>query len=125
MANYNPTIETIGNILSMTSPPVIVPDWQRNFSWTTSEVETFWQDLCRFSEQYPDETIAIFLVPPSLAELRHRLTTRGTESPKLIEHRLSRYTMEKEKGETYPYHVVNDIFDKAVEEVLKVIDTVG
>lgn len=54
---YTPDRRTIGNILSMTNPPVVVPDWQRNFSWTTSEVETFWQDLMRFNNQYPDSNI--------------------------------------------------------------------
>lgn len=54
---YTPDRRTIGNILSMTNPPVVVPDWQRNFSWTTSEVETFWQDIMRFNNQYPDNNV--------------------------------------------------------------------
>jgi len=41
----------------MTNPPVLVPDWQRNYSWTTSEVETFWQDLLRFDAQYPGNNV--------------------------------------------------------------------
>jgi uncharacterized protein with ParB-like and HNH nuclease domain len=48
---------SVGQILSMTSPPVIVPDWQRNYSWTNTEVETFWQDLHRFNDQYPGDNI--------------------------------------------------------------------
>lgn len=54
---YTPDRKTIGQILSMTSPPVIVPDWQRNYSWTTVEVETFWQDILRFDSQYPNQNI--------------------------------------------------------------------
>lgn len=54
---YTPDRRTIGNILSMTNPSVVVPDWQRNYSWTTSEVETFWQDLMRFNNRYPDENL--------------------------------------------------------------------
>lgn len=54
---YTPDRQTIGNVLSMTNPPVLVPDWQRNFSWSTSEVETFWQDLTNFDHQYPDDNI--------------------------------------------------------------------
>lgn len=54
---YTPDRKSIGQILSMTSPPVIVPDWQRNYSWTTVEVETFWQDLLRFDSQYPEQNI--------------------------------------------------------------------
>jgi len=54
---YTPDRKTIGNILSLTNPPVVVPDWQRNFSWTTSEIDTFWQDLERFNKLYPDKNI--------------------------------------------------------------------
>lgn len=41
----------------MTNPPIVVPEWQRNFRWTTSEVETFWEDLLTFNQLYPDETV--------------------------------------------------------------------
>lgn len=54
---YTPDRKTIGNILSLTNPPVVVPDWQRNFSWTTSETETFWHDLMRFDRQYPGDNV--------------------------------------------------------------------
>lgn len=54
---YKPERMTIGNLLSMTNPPVVVPDWQRNYSWTTSEVETFWQDLMRFNSLYPEKNV--------------------------------------------------------------------
>lgn len=54
---YTPERMTVGQILSMTSPPVVVPDWQRNYSWTNTEVETFWQDLQRFDDHYPENNI--------------------------------------------------------------------
>ena len=54
---YRPERKTIGELLSMTNPPILVPNWQRNFSWTTSEVDTFWQDMMLFDAQYPGETI--------------------------------------------------------------------
>ncbi|MBO9425532.1 DUF262 domain-containing protein [Labrenzia sp. R4_1] len=47
---YNPDKRNISELLSMTSPAIIVPDWQRNYSWTTSHVETFWNDILRFKE---------------------------------------------------------------------------
>jgi uncharacterized protein with ParB-like and HNH nuclease domain len=54
---YNPDKRTIGSLLSMTSPAIRVPDWQRNYSWTASEVETFWVDLNAFSENYTDRQL--------------------------------------------------------------------
>jgi hypothetical protein len=58
MANqYSAEKKTLGELLSLTSPNIEVPEWQRNYSWETSEVETFWQDLVNFSDQYPDDNI--------------------------------------------------------------------
>ncbi len=54
---YTPAKKTIGELLSMTNPPILVPEWQRNFSWTTSEAETFWQDLSHFDNSYPGDNI--------------------------------------------------------------------
>jgi hypothetical protein len=56
-SRYVPAKRTIGELLTITNPPIIVPEWQRNYSWTTSEVETFWQDLLRFDRTYPDANI--------------------------------------------------------------------
>ena len=56
-----PTFETnkrsIGELLSMTNPPIIVPEWQRDYSWTTREVETFWLDLVAFSNRFLEDNI--------------------------------------------------------------------
>lgn len=48
---------TIGALLSTTNPPIRVPEWQRNYSWTTSHVEAFWNDLLAFDERHPKESI--------------------------------------------------------------------
>ena len=54
---YTPEKKTVGQLLSMTNPPILVPDWQRNYSWTSTEVEEFWQDLIKFDSKYSDENI--------------------------------------------------------------------
>lgn len=56
-AKYGSEKRTIGELLSTTSPLLHVPEWQRNFSWSTTEVETFWLDLVAFSNRYPVDTI--------------------------------------------------------------------
>lgn len=56
-SRYTPEKKTIGQLLSMTNPPILVPEWQRNYSWTTSEVETFWHDLLTFDQLYPENNI--------------------------------------------------------------------
>ena len=72
-------------------------------------------------KNYP-EAILIFVYPPSVEELKRRLVARGTNTSEQITKRLSRYPMEKEHGDKYPYHVLNDDLDETVDAVLKIID---
>lgn len=45
---YHPEKKSIGELLAMTNPAIVVPDWQRNYSWRNEHVETFWNDLMKF-----------------------------------------------------------------------------
>src|SRR6266542_736936 len=54
---YEAGRQTIGTLLATTSPRIEVPEWQRSYSWTTEEIEAFWQDLTAFDVQYPDDNI--------------------------------------------------------------------
>ncbi|MBS1904742.1 MAG: guanylate kinase [Bacteroidetes bacterium] len=67
--------------------------------------------------RFPDDSLLIFIAPPSLEVLRERLTNRGTESAEVIERRLARAKMEMEMAEVYDFTVVNDDLDTATAEV--------
>lgn len=67
------------------------------------------------------EAVLIFILPPSLAELRRRLEGRGTESREAIEMRLSDTVGEIEYITGYDYAVVNDNIDQAVADIEKII----
>ncbi len=54
---YNPVKRTIGDLLSTTSPRIVVSDYQRDFSWTESEADVFFRDLIAFSNLYPDKNV--------------------------------------------------------------------
>lgn len=54
---YEAGRQTVGALLSTTSPRIEVPDWQRSYSWTTEEIEAFWQDLIAFDARYPDDNV--------------------------------------------------------------------
>lgn len=56
MPQYNADRRTIGELLSLTASAkrLFVPDWQRNYSWETEEVQTFWTDLTGFAEAHSD-----------------------------------------------------------------------
>lgn len=65
--------------------------------------------------------VLIFILPPSLAELRRRLEGRGTETKEAIEMRLSDTVGEIEYIKGYDYAVVNDNIEQAVADVEKII----
>ena len=60
------------------------------------------------------EAVLIFILPPSLAELRRRLEGRGTETPEKIEKRLGQALNEIKLIGEYDYFIVNDNRDEAV-----------
>ncbi|MDD7719441.1 MAG: guanylate kinase [Eubacteriaceae bacterium] len=62
---------------------------------------------------YP-ESILIFILPPSLKELRARIEGRGTETEEVINLRLSKALEEMSYIDKYDYFVVNDIIDDAI-----------
>ena len=66
--------------------------------------------------------LSIFLLPPSIAELRHRLETRGQDSAEVIAKRMTRSWDEISHWDSYDYVLINDDLD-ATEERLKTIVT--
>jgi guanylate kinase len=68
------------------------------------------------------EALFVFLAPPDVAELRHRLTGRGTETPAVAEARLARATEELAAVGEFDRVVVNREVPAAVDELLQLID---
>lgn len=64
-----------------------------------------------------DEAILVFIMPPSLSELRRRLEGRATETPERIEGRLARAREEIREAHEFRYVVVNDDLERAVAEM--------
>ena len=78
------------------------------------------QGARQVSEKMP-EAIKIFVIPPSLEELRNRLVKRGTDSPEAIEGRLCRAKEEYGEADFYDYIVVNDKVEIAAEELQAIL----
>lgn len=68
-------------------------------------------------ERVGDQAILIFIMPPSLTELRRRLTGRATETPERIERRLARARDEIREAHAFRYVIVNDDLGRAVQEL--------
>lgn len=78
------------------------------------------QGALKVKAQMP-EAVMIFIVPPSMAELRKRLEERGREDEAQINERIAAAKWEFEQAELYNYVCVNDDLDKCVEEVRNII----
>ena len=72
-------------------------------------------------KQAMPEAVLIFILPPSLTELRKRLEGRKTEEPEIIEKRLSKALNEIRFIGEYDYYIVNDDVDTAVANARGII----
>lgn len=72
---------------------------------------------------YPTDAVLIFIRPPSLDELKRRLTDRKTEDAQTIERRLARAEMELAEGAKFDHTVINDDLARATEEVCSIVRT--
>ena len=72
-------------------------------------------------EKYGDAALSIFIQPPSIETLRHRLLSRGTDSIEAINQRVGKAAFELTFAERFDRVVVNDILREAVDEVEKII----
>ena len=68
-----------------------------------------------------EEAVLIFILPPSMEELRRRLINRGTDSLEVIENRLARAREELKEASLYDYIVVNDDIDTAAREFAAIL----
>ena len=64
---------------------------------------------------------SIFIMPPSIEELRRRLEGRGTDSAETIDKRVAKAEFELSKSGEFDHIVVNDDLDKAVADTEKII----
>lgn len=76
---------------------------------------------CNIKKFYGDRALSVFIQPPSLEELRKRLTGRDTDAPEVIESRLAKATFELSYAEKFDVVIVNDNLEKAQAEALKTI----
>jgi len=74
------------------------------------------QGALNVKKVYP-EGVFIFILPPSMEELRNRIIGRGSETPESLKIRLGQALHEISYVDKYDYSVVNDSIEEAVERV--------
>ncbi|NSL51236.1 guanylate kinase [Calidifontibacillus erzurumensis] len=68
------------------------------------------------------EAVLIFLIPPSLEELKNRIIGRGTETEDIVKDRLETAKVEIEMMSAYDYVVVNDEVEKACKRIEAIVE---
>lgn len=76
-----------------------------------------WQGAAAIAAKCPDDAVRVFILPPSLAELRRRLVTRSQDAPEVIERRIRNAKGEIEHSDAFDYVLVNDDFDSSYAEL--------
>lgn len=76
----------------------------------------------RVKEYYGKRALAIFIMPPSVEELRRRLEGRGTDEQSVIEHRIQRAEYEMSFADKFDEVIVNDVLEVAQVESESLIE---
>lgn len=80
-----------------------------------------WQGAQQLSQAAGPDVVSVFLLPPSIAELEHRLRSRGTDSDEVIRGRMDRAKAEISHWDAYDYVLVNEEVDTCFEEVRAIL----
>lgn len=76
---------------------------------------------CNIKQFYGDRALSVFIQPPSIEELRHRLEGRGTDAPDVIESRIAKAAYELSFASKFDVVIINDDLETAKAEALQVI----
>ena len=83
-------------------------------------LEIDWQGARQVREAFP-ETVGIFILPPSREVLEQRLRDRGQDSEETIARRMRDATEEMSHYREFDYLVVNDRFERSLEELRAIV----
>ena len=83
-------------------------------------LEIDWQGARQVRERLP-EVVDIFILPPSRQTLEERLRARRSDSPEVIARRLRDSVADMSHWGEFSYVVVNDRFDRALEDMVAII----
>jgi guanylate kinase len=80
-----------------------------------------WQGAHQLAEKMRTDVVSIFILPPSMAELKVRLHRRAEDNEETIAKRLKNAAAEIEQWRSYDYVIVNDDLDRAYDAVLAIV----
>lgn len=81
-----------------------------------------WQGTQQLYQRAQGDVVRVFLLPPSIAELEHRLRSRGTDSDEVIRSRMERARAEISHWDAYDYVVINDDIEACFGKVKMILE---
>ena len=114
-------------------------EWEEVYAGTSygtlkSEVERIWSkgNVILFDVDvmgginlkriFGEDACSIFIMPPSVEELRRRLVGRATDTMEVIEKRVAKASFEIEKAPQFDHTVINDDLETAVEDTRTILN---
>ena len=98
-----------------------------------SELERIWKEnkipvldidvkgAIHMQQQYPVNSLSLFIEPPSVEELKTRLKSRGTETAESLAARINKAAYELSFKEQFNKHIINDDLQRACAEAEKIV----
>ena len=80
-----------------------------------------WQGTQQLRSRAPNDVVSVFILPPSVQALEHRLHTRAQDSDEVIRGRMRKAGDEMSRFDAYDYIVVNDNIGMAFESVRAIL----
>ncbi len=81
-----------------------------------------WQGTQQLKQKDDQDVVTVFVLPPSLTELRRRLEARAQDSDEVIDGRMERARAEISHWAEYDYVVINDDIDECFDRVREILD---
>jgi guanylate kinase len=81
-----------------------------------------WQGTRQIVEKMRSDAVTVFILPPSMTELKARLERRAEDTPDVIERRLRNAREEIAQWEAYDYVLINDDLNRTFRELRSILD---
>ncbi len=101
------------------------PYYQIREAWDRNEVVIMDVDVQgaeTFKRKFPNDAVSIFILPPSIEELRRRVAKRDGKIPADMEIRMTNAEKEIQRALEFDYRLVNDDFEKSYRQFKKIIE---
>ncbi len=76
-----------------------------------------WDGARQMRSRAPDNVVTIYLLPPSIKELRRRLENRGADTPEIIEKRMSLIVDKIKHWNEFDYVIINDNLEASIQKI--------